>query len=177
MPPRPKALVVVTHDTAAPQPKAVSPYGQPIEGLKPGTATGPSLLGASLEQANDKIKQGVTRAMTTAEQIAQFHQGNLEAFVKSGQIWATGLQDLSKHMATQAQTTMEETISTFRAMTGVKSLKEALDLQTSFARTSMEKALSEGSKLTETGMKLAEQAAAPITARVNAAVEVFTHRA
>jgi phasin family protein len=122
------------------------------------------------------IKQGVTRVMKTAEQLAQFHQGNMEAIVKSSQIWASGLQDLSKHVASNAQATMEETISTFRAMTSVKSLKEAFELQSSFARASMEKAMSESSKLTETGLKLAEQAYAPITARVNAAVEVFTNR-
>jgi phasin family protein len=114
--------------------------------------------------------------MSTAEQLTQFHQGNVEAVVKSSQIWATGLQDMSKHFASRAQTTMEETMSTLRAMSSVKSLQEAFELQSSFARSSLEKALSEGTKLTETGMKLAEQAVAPITARVNAAVEVLTHR-
>jgi len=58
----------------------------------------------------------------------------------------------------------------------VKSVKEALELQTSFAKASIEKAMSEGSKLTETSLKLAEQAYAPLTARVNAAVETFTTR-
>ncbi len=169
MPPKPKALTVVTPVSTA------AGHTAPPIGDKPASAA--SGLTVSLEQAQFKFKQGVSRAMTTAEQIAHFHQGNLEAMVKSGQIWATGLQDMSKHMASQAQTTMEETLSTFRAMTGVKSLKEAIDLQTNFARSSMEKALSESTKLTETGLKLAEQATAPITARVNAAVEVFTHRA
>jgi phasin family protein len=131
---------------------------------------------SAAEPSVTPIKQGVSRAMKTAEQLAQFHQGNMEAIVKSSQIWATGLQDLSKHVASNAQATMEETISTFRAMTSVKSLKEAFELQSSFARASMEKAMSESSKLTETGLKLAEQAYAPITARVNAAVEVFTNR-
>jgi len=126
--------------------------------------------------APTKIKQGVNRVMKTAEQLAQFHQGNMEAIVKSSQIWASGLQDLSKHVASNAQATMEETISTFRAMTGVKSLKEAFELQSSFAKASMEKAMAESTKLTETGLKLAEQAYAPITARVNAAVEVLTNR-
>ena len=177
MPPRPKALAVVSQDSATHEPPALPTFEKTIEGLKQGAEIATSTLAVSLEQAQTKIKQGVSRAMTTAEQFAHFHQGNLEAMVKSSQIWATGLQDLSKHMASQAQTTMEETISTFRAMTGVKSLKEAFELQTSFAKSSMEKALSESTKLTETGLKLAEEAAAPITARVNAAVEVFTHRA
>jgi phasin family protein len=163
------------------EPKAVpaAPKAEPIATLylaSPVTPeTEPAATHASAP-ATTHLKQGVTRAMKTAEQIAQFHQGNMEAIVKSGQIWASGLQDLSKHVASNAQATMEETISTFRAMTSVKSLKEAFELQSSFARASMEKAMSESSKLTETGLKLAEQAYAPITARVNAAVEVFTNR-
>jgi phasin family protein len=68
-------------------------------------------------------------------------------------------------------------MSNFRALTSAKSLKEAFDLQAGFARASVEKALSEGGKITETSLKLVEQASAPISARVTAAVETFTTRA
>jgi phasin family protein len=173
---KPKAVAAIAADTTAPLAitfdKAVETMAQAAH-----TATAPNHVTAGLDQAQAKVKQGVDRAMKTAEQFAEFHKGNMEAMVKSSQIWATGLQDLSKHVASTAQTRMEETLSTFRAMTGVKSIKEAFELQSSFARTSMEKAMSEGTKLTESSLKLAEQAYAPITARVNAAVEVFTNRA
>jgi phasin family protein len=144
--------------------------GKTIEGLKE-TA---SVATAGLEQAQVQMKEGVTRAMKTAEQVAQFSQGNVEAFVKSSQIWATGWQDISKQMAATAKANMDETMSAFKALTSVKSLKEVFDLQTSFARSSMEKAMAESGKLTEHSLKLAEQAFAPISARVNAAVETFS---
>jgi hypothetical protein len=38
----------------------------------------------------------------------------------------------------------------------------------------MEKAVSESGKITEHSLKLAEQALAPLSARVNAAVETFS---
>ena len=63
-----------------------------------------------------------------------FGQGNLEAFVKSGQIWAAGVQDLQKQIAATAQARSRRRMSTFKAMTGVKSLKDAFDLQASLAR-------------------------------------------
>jgi len=129
---------------------------------------------AGLEQAQVQMKEGVKRAMKTAEQVASFSQGNVEAFMKSSQIMATGFQDISKLMAANAKATMDETMSIFKAFTTVKSVKEAFDLQTSFARTSLEKAVSESGKLTEHSIKLAEQAFAPISARVNAAVETFS---
>jgi hypothetical protein len=49
-----------------------------------------------------------------------------------------------------------------------------MDLQAAYARDAMEKAMAESGKITEHSMKLAEQALAPISARVNAAVETFS---
>jgi len=172
----PAAAAPVAPNQVLLAPPAPKTFTNAVEALKQNADTATATLHTGAQQTQSKVKQGVDRAMKTAEQLAQFHQGNIEAVMKSGQIWASGLQDLSKHVASNAQATMEETMSTFRAMTGVKSLKEAFELQSSFARAAMEKALAESSKLTETGMKLAEQASAPITARVNAAVEVFTNR-
>ena len=80
--------------------------------------------------------------MKTAEQFISFSQGNFEAMVKSSQIVATGLQDLTKQIAANAQATMDETMSTFRALTTVKSVKEAMELQPSLAKSTFEKAVS-----------------------------------
>ncbi len=155
----------------------VTAFTKTVESIKQSA----SAATASLEQAHEKVKaqlnEGVTRAVKTAEQFAQFQQGNIEAAMKSGQILATGLQDLSKHWVATSQANFEEAIATFRQLTTVKSVREAIDLQTSFAKASVEKALAEGGKMTETSLKLAEQVAAPLTARVNVAVETFSARA
>lgn len=102
-----------------------------------------------------------------------FGQGNFEAFVKSGQIWAAGVQDLSKAMAATAQAQMDAAMSTFKALAGVKSLKDAVELQTSATRSSVETVMAETGKLTDASMKLAEQAMAPLAARVTLAAEKF----
>jgi phasin family protein len=64
-------------------------------------------------------------------------------------------------------------MSTFKALSSVRSLKDAFELQASFARTTMEKTLAESGRLTDASMKLTEQAMAPLTARVSLAVEKF----
>ena len=132
---------------------------------------------AGFEASQAKMKEGVEKAMKTAEELVAFSQGNIEAIVKSGQIWAAGVQDLSKHMAAAAQASLDESMSAFKALTGVKSLKDAFELQSSFARSALEKSLSESGKLTDASFKLTEQALAPITARVTIAVEKFAKAA
>lgn len=134
-------------------------------------------VAAGFEATQAKMKQGVEKAMKTAEELVAFSQGNVEAVIKSGQIWATGVQDLSKHLAAAAQASLDESMSAFKALTSVKSLKDAIELQSSFARAALEKSLAESGKLTDASFKLTEQAMAPITARVTVAVEKFAKAA
>ncbi len=132
---------------------------------------------AGFEETQVKMKEGVEKAMKTAEELVAFSKGNVEAMMKSSQIWATGVQDLSKHIAAAAKTSMEESMAAFKALTSAKSLKDAFELQSSFARSAMEKSLAESGKLTDASFKLTEQALAPITARVTVAVEKFAKAA
>jgi len=154
-------------------PTIITPAGfeKTIEGIKNGAQTAT----AGIEHVQTNIKEGVVKVMKTTEQLVQFSQGNVEALVKSSQIMATGFQEMTKLWASHAQSSLDHTMTTFKAMTGVKSIKEAMDIQTAYAKDAMEKAVAESGKLTEQSMKLAEQALAPISARVNAAVETFSH--
>jgi phasin family protein len=97
--------------------------------------------------------------------------------VKSGQIWAAGVQDIGKQIAASAQASFDETMSAFKAITSAKSLKDAFDLQAGLARATLEKTVAESGKLTDASMKLTEQALAPLTARMTLAMEKFAKAA
>ncbi len=144
-----------------------------IEATVSNLKEGMTKAAAGFTETQAKMKEGMEKAMKTAEEFVAFGQGNLEALLKSGQIWAAGVQDLSKQMAASAQSSFDETMSTFKAMTSVKSLKDAMDLQASLARSTLEKTLAKSGKLTDASFKLTEQAIAPITARVSLAVDKF----
>jgi phasin family protein len=132
---------------------------------------------AGLAKTQAEVHANMEKVMKSAEDFVSFGQGNVEAFVKSGQIWAAGVQTLSKSFAATAQAQMDAAVSTMKALAGVKSLKDAVELQTSLARSSVETVMAETGKLTDASMKLAEQAIAPITARVTLAVEKFARAA
>ncbi|MGO9816972.1 MAG: phasin family protein [Acidocella sp.] len=126
-----------------------------------------------LETSQAKLKEGVEKAVKTSEELLAFSQGNLEAFVKATQIYAAGFQDLSKHLAATSKESIEESVAFGKSLIGVKSVKEAVDLQTSYTKTTIEKAVAETNKLADATVKLTEQAIAPLTARVTLAVETF----
>src|ERR1700722_9380699 len=125
------------------------------------------------ETSQIKIKEQMEKAMKTTEEVLTFGQGNMEALIKASQIYASGFQDISKNFMASSKGSLEDTVAFTKSLMGVKSVKEAGDLQTGFTKSSIEKAVSETGKLTDANVKLAEQAIAPLTARFALAVETF----
>ncbi len=165
---------------AAPAIEDVVGISPAMETVKKNMAELPKRISAvvtDIKKSQTEVNTHMEKVMKSAEELVAFGQGNVEAFVKSSQIWATGMQDLSKHIAAAAQASMDESMASVKALTSVKSFKEAIDLQGSMAKTAMEKMVAETGKLTDASMKLAEQAMAPITARVSLATEKFTKAA
>jgi phasin family protein len=163
--------------TAAEPQKVTAAEPQQVTAAEPKQvlAAASSVITTGQAAGGDKTQpqEKTNMAIKTAEDFVAFNQGNVEALVKAGQVWAAGVQDLSKSFAATAQAQVEETLAAVKALSGVKSLKEAVDLQTNLARVSLEKAVTETSKLTDASVKLAEQTWAPLTARVTLAVEKF----
>lgn len=133
----------------------------------------PASEAAHFDTTTKEVRTNMDKAIKTAEELMSFGQGNLEAMVKSSQIWAAGVQDIGKQVAASAQAQVDQTMATLKALATAKSLKEAIELQSSLARASVEKAVAETGKLTDASMKLAEQTLAPLTARVSLAAERF----
>lgn len=111
--------------------------------------------------------------MKTAEEFVTFGQGNVEAFVRSSQVLATGMQDLSKHMAATAQASFDEAMGTFKAIATARSVREAMGLQAALARSTFEKAVTQTGQVAESTLKLTEQVMAPLASRLSLAVETF----
>jgi len=163
---------VTTATEAIPEPAAIA--AEPVTAAAESVA---SLTARTIETAIEPRQTTLTRGMKTmmksTEDFVAFGQANLEAFMKSGQIWSAGVQELTKQIATSAKASFEESVSTFKAISTAKSVKEAMELQSTFAKAALEKAMAESNKLTDASIKLTEQTLAPITARVTVAVETF----
>jgi phasin family protein len=162
--PRPKPTIEPVPTPDMPTQDVLSPDSSAIPAELHHTTITP------LETKMEKITQ-------TTEELVSFSQANVEAIVKSSQIWAAGVQDIGKTFAATAQAQMDATMATLKAFTGVKSFKDAIELQTNLARSSVGAVVAETGKLTDASMKLAEQTFAPITARVNVAMEKFSKAA
>lgn len=127
----------------------------------------------AMEKSMEQVTKQAETFFKAAEEAAEFGRGNLEAVTKSAQLMAVGFQDLGKQVFAVTQALTDHAMESAKALAAVKSLKEAADIQAAFAKASMERSMSEATKLQEATMKIAEQAYAPLTARMTLAAEKF----
>lgn len=124
----------------------------------------------NMDQAN-KAAEGLFKA---GEQAAEFSRGNAEAMAKATQVYFAGVQDLSKQTMALFQGLSEHAVESAKALSTVKSLKEATEIQTNYTRAAMERTMSETAKLQEASLKLFEASFAPLSARMSIAVETMS---
>ncbi len=126
---------------------------------------------AAMEQGMAKATKSSEDLMKAAQDAVEFSRGNVEAMTQATQTYMAGVQDLSKQTFAMVQGLAEHAMEGAKALAAVKSLKEAADVQSAFAKAGLERAMSETAKLQEATVKLVETAAAPITARATLAFE------
>lgn len=125
----------------------------------------------AMEKNMEQMTKGAESIFKAAEEAADFGRGNVEAFTKAAQTWASGSQDLARQYMALAQGLTDHALEGAKAMAGVKSVNEAAELQAKFAKAALEKMVAEGTKLQEASVKLAESAFAPVNARMTVAME------
>ena len=125
----------------------------------------------AMEKNMDQMTKGAESIFKAAEEAADFGRGNVEAFTKAAQTWASGSQDIARQYMALAQGLTDHALEAAKALSGVKSVNEAADLQAKLAKAALEKMVADGTKLQEASFKLAESAFAPVNARMTAAME------
>ena len=127
--------------------------------------------------AQHQVEKAQKAAFKSYEDLTSFNKDALDAVVQSGTIVAKGYEAIGQEVMSFTQNTLEANVAAAQALFGVKNLREALDLQAEYTRTSFDKAVAESAKLTEMSFNVAKDAFEPIQTRVNTAVETVMSRA
>jgi phasin family protein len=118
-----------------------------------------------------KAKAAYDKSAEVAAEAAEFAKGNVEAFVESSKILAAGAQSLGKTYVEEAKSAYETMTADVKELAAVKSPTELFQLQGKIARRNFDAMVATSSKNTEAFLKLANDAFAPLTGRVEVATE------
>lgn len=176
------AVAATTEAVNATTSQAVAATKQIEEAVAVGQKTIENVVKVSTDVACDKAvamsKDRVEAAMKAGtaafqgyEDVIEFNRQNVEAVVKSGLIVARGLQDMNRTLLTLVQEQVEQSVAAGKALIGVKTLSDLIEIQSGLVKGNVDKLVAESNKISDVGVKLAEEAFAPISARVNVVME------
>lgn len=111
------------------------------------------------------------------EDVSQSGKDNVEAVVKSSQIFAKAAEELNKAISTLAQSSIELNMQAGQALLGAKSLQDLVEVQQELARSSFDHFIAGSSKISDMAMKVTNEALEPIQSRINHTVEKLAKKA
>ncbi len=106
-------------------------------------------------------------ALKSYEQFASISKANVEAAIKTNAILAKGAEEIGKAWSLLARRVVEAHMNSVQALIGCKNLKDVVDVQTDWAKTQLETVVSEGAKVSELTLKVANESVQPLSATVN----------
>ncbi len=177
--PSPKLAAVSTAAPVVIAAPAPTPAPKPITVSKPATeapafvAPSPSAsIAPSLPTSMVKSMSAFpTPAFKGFDELTAFSKANIDAMVKANQIMAKGLEELSKEFVSLTKSSMETAAATTKAVFAAKTLKDVVELNKGYTKSSMEKFVADSTKLSEMSAKVASESFAPVTARMTVALE------
>lgn len=140
-------------------------------------ATGNDTVKAAVDQftaaGNQAFKDGVEKSLASLNEVNAQGKRNLEAVVASVTAAAKGAEALGAQAIAYSKKAFEDQVSQAKALTAARSLQEVVELQTSFAKTSLEAYILELNRASETVSAAVKDSLRPLNERASSVVEQF----
>jgi phasin family protein len=117
--------------------------------------------------AGERSQEIVRKSQKAAEDLAEITKANVEALTEAGRIAVTGARTIGQDAIASGREGIEQASAAVKTLTEAKSPTEFFQLQSELVRASFDRAVAEGSKLTEQLVKLAGEAAQPLSTRAS----------
>jgi phasin family protein len=119
------------------------------------------------------FREGIDKSVASLTELNAHGKKNLDAMVESATAAQKGAEALSQHALGFAKKSWEDGVAAAQSFSSARSVQELVELQTSWAKSSMETYLLEVTKMTDLFTASVKDSVKPINERVTASVERF----
>jgi phasin family protein len=119
------------------------------------------------------FRETLERSLSTLGQLNEVSRKNLDAMVQSVTAATKGAEAIGSQAMNYGKSSMDQGAEAARALTAARSVQEAVELQTNYARTALEGYLNELNRMSETVANSVKESLAPINERATAAMETM----
>lgn len=117
---------------------------------------------ATLEQLATTSREAMQQGLQTVDAITGMARDNIDALLESSRLAADGFQTIAGDVAKFSKSNLERTTSAAHALTTAKTAPELMQVQSEFARTQFNAAISEVSKSSEAMFRLITEIFEPL---------------
>ena len=132
---------------------------------------------ATTEAATAALEGSATAAPTAMlsgyEELADLGRENFAAVLRANAALTEGLEAIGKEVMGYARSSLENAAEAATALLAAKTFEDVVQLNTDFAKASLERMIERSTKLSEMGAKVANEALAPLGSRVEATFQRF----
>lgn len=119
------------------------------------------------------FREGVDKSVASLGELNAQGKKNLDAIVESASVAQKGAEALSQQALGFAKTAWEDGVAASKELSTARSVQEFFELQTAWAKKSMERYVAELTKTNEIVTATVKDSLKPINERVTASVETF----
>ena len=120
----------------------------------------------------EALKAGFEKATKSYDQVLGYTKDTVDAYVQSATIAGKGVETFNNEVYAFSKQSIEDNVAAAKALFASKSVHEAFELQTSFAKTAFESYVGQITKLSEMFAATAKSSFEPLQGRVEALVDV-----
>ena len=123
---------------------------------------------SALENGAAALKTGLEKTLKGYDAFVGYGKETADAVTKSATVAGKGIESINSEIYSYSKQSIEDAVSATKAVMGSKSVHEAFEFQTDFAKSAFESYVAELSKITELSTAATKDAFAPFKGRVQA---------
>lgn len=126
---------------------------------------------SALESGAAAIKTGLEKALKSYDAFVGYGKDTAEAVTQSATTAGKGIETINSELYSYSKQSIEDAVAATKAVLGSKSVHEAFEFQTDFAKSAFEAYVAEVSKISELATAATKDVYAPFKGRVQAWLE------
>lgn len=126
----------------------------------------------AMKNGADALKTGFDKATKGYDQFLGYGKETAEAYVKAANVTGKGVETFNQEVLSFSKRSIEDSVAATKAVLASKTVQEAFELQSDFAKTAFDAYVGQMSKLSEIVLSTSKEAFAPIQGRMQAWMDV-----
>jgi len=122
----------------------------------------------ALENGAAALKTGLEKALKGYDAVVGYNKDTAEAVMKSATTAGKSIESINSEIYSYSKQSIEDGVAATKAVLGSKSVHEAFEFQTDYAKSAFEAYVAEMSKISELATAATKETYAPFKGRVQA---------